>query len=162
MPTVIRVLSLLICLAVACRIESDAGQQTMRAAQQDSIRESAFRYVFRNNASGQQQTAHALCISIQEHDPPLSLLARFRDERIPVLPVSACSLRGLNGVLVRATGQEALAFDMTSEIYWSSNSEVYVDGSYVEAPLSAGGYTWRLIRRGNSWIVTSARMRWIS
>jgi hypothetical protein len=162
MRIVVRVSSLLLCLAAGCRLESDAGQQTMRAAQQDNIRESAFRYVFRNNAPGQQQTAHALCISIQERDPPSSFLARFCDERIPVLPVSACSLRGQKGVLVRATGQEGLWFDMTSEIYWSGNSEVYVDGGYVEAPMSAGGYTWRLIRRGNSWAVTSGRMRWIS
>ena len=162
MRLTIRVLKLSLGLAIALRIESDVSQQRMRDAQQDNIRESAYRYLFRNNDSGLQQTARVFCISIQERDPSPSFLARFRNERIPVIPLNACSWRGLGGVSVRSSGEEGLWFDMTAGIYWTNSFEVYVDGSYYEAPLSAAGYTWRLIRRGNSWVVVFERMKWIS
>jgi len=134
----------------------------MRSAQEENIREAAFRYLFRHNASGLQQDARVFCLSIHDRDPKDAFLARFHDVKARILPRSACSVGGLNGVHDRQRWEEGLMFDLATEIYWSSDDEAYVDGTYYAAPLSAAGYTWRLRRHGMNWIVVSARMLWIS
>jgi hypothetical protein len=134
----------------------------MRPAQEENIREAAFRYLFRHNASGLQQDARVFCLSVHDRDPKDAFLARFHDVKARILPRSACSFEGLDVVHDRERRDEGLLFDVVAEVYWSSDDEAFVDGSYYEAPLSAGGYTWRLRRHGLKWIVESARMLWIS
>jgi hypothetical protein len=162
MRTFIHALLFSMTLLGACQMESDVSRQGMRTGQQENIREAAFRYLFHHNASGLQQTARAFCLSIQERDPTPAFLERFHDERISVLPLSACSQEGWRGVHVRKSGDEAIWFDLAAQPYWSTNFEVFIDGSYYEAPLSSAGYTWRLVRHNISWGIASGRMLWIS
>jgi hypothetical protein len=142
-------------------LSTDADRKHVRAAQEDNIREAVFRYVFLHNASGLQQNAQVFCLSVNGRDPTAMFMSRFRNEKPRVLRSSECAKEGWNGVRDRETGEEGLLFDLAG-IYWYSDDEVFADGSYYSAPLSAAGYSWRVLREGSGWIVKSEHMHWIS
>lgn len=142
-------------------MSTDADRKHIRAAQEDNIREAVFRYVFLHNASGLQQDARVFCLSVNGYDPSDMFMFRFRNEKPRVLRSSECVKGGWSGVRDRETGEEGLLFELT-DVYWYSDDEVYVDGIYYSAPLSAAGYSWRVLQERSGWIVKSEHMHWIS
>jgi hypothetical protein len=154
-------LAFIIFLFSAAIMSTDADRTRIRTAQEDNIREAAFRYLFLHNASGLQQAAQVFCLSVNGRDPADMFMSRFRNEKPRVLRSSDCSKGGWNGVRDRRTGEEGLLFELT-DVYWYSDDEVYVDGSYYSAPLSAAGYSWRVLHERSGWVVRSEHTHWIS
>lgn len=154
-------LAFIVFLFVNAILSTDADRNHVRAAQQDNIREAVFRYVFLHNASGLQQDARVFCLSVNGRDPTAMFMSRFRNEKPRVIRSSECAKGGWSGVRGRETGEGGLLFELT-EIYWYSDTEVYVDGRYYFAPLSAAGYSWRAVHERSGWIVRSEHMHWIS
>ncbi len=137
-----------------------------RSAQEDDIREAVFRYQFEHNASGTQQTAQFYCLSLGEYskdiDPDDGLMQRFQGHKPAVKKVSQCICSPEVGVKDKEIGQSGgLVFRVTS-IRWISNTEVEVEGGYYEGGLSASGNVYQVVRKGNQWVVTDDKMRWIS
>ncbi len=124
------------------------------------VREATFRYMFKKNASGQQQKAHVYCIAFDAQDPPPEFVARLADVRPVVKPVSACD-HSQNGVFDKATKQSGLVFRV-GDVTWQDADHAEIGGGYYEAGLSASGNTYDLERRSGVWVVVKDLMNWIS
>jgi hypothetical protein len=114
-----------------------------------SIYEAVFRHQFESNSSGMKSAAPAYFLSIEGRDPPADLLNRFAGNQPPVRPGSEYQM-GL-GLLFHVDGIREI-----------DPATIEVDGGYHEAELSSSGNTYRVQRRGGSWIVISDEMHWIS
>jgi hypothetical protein len=114
-----------------------------RVGQEDDIREAVFRHQFEHNASGQQKTAHAYCLSImageKDSHPPPQFIKRFAHHKPPVRKWSACHWT-TQQVVENRMGRSALIFRV-AEIKWISDSEVTVHGGYEEGNVSSSGNT---------------------
>lgn len=126
------------------------------------VRVAAFRYMFKHNASAGQQTVSAYCIGIGDNDPPAEFLARLRDVRPTVKPLSACSASASAGVIDKSTGKRGLMFRVDEEIRWVNADHAEIDGGYYEAGLSASGNTYFAQRKNGHWVVLKDVMHWIS
>jgi hypothetical protein len=84
-----------------------------RLGQEEDIREAVFRHQFDRNASGQQKTAHAYCLSImvggKDLDPPVEFIKRFAHHKPPVRKWSACHWTSIP-VVGNLFGRSALIF----------------------------------------------------
>ncbi|MGC3992134.1 MAG: hypothetical protein QM796_21060 [Chthoniobacteraceae bacterium] len=133
-----------------------------RLGEEDNIKEAVFRYLFGDNASGQQNTVAAYFISVNgDKDPDDAFLARFAKHIPPVKKESASSRGEGSVVLDKATGQHGLSFYLGG-IRWVSDSKVEVDGGYYEANLSASGNVYEVVHTAKRWVVTKNTMTWIS
>jgi len=138
-----------------------------RASQVDDIREAAFRYQFRKNASGLQQKAKVYFLSVRNaqdeknHDPDEAFMKRFADHKPRVAKASEAHASSEGGVRDMKTGERGLLFDL-GEIRWISDDTVEIDGGYYEGGLSASGNTYFLKKKTGKWIVERDRMHWIS
>jgi hypothetical protein len=127
----------------------------------DDVREATLRYLFLHNGSGAQQHAGVYCIDLDDHDPPAAFVARFADVAPPVKAASACKTGEYGEVLDRATGKRGIGFHL-GEISWPGDGRVYIDASYVEGSVDAGGYVCAVERRDGVWVVAGARGTWVS
>lgn len=137
-------------------------QPSARPADQFDVLEAVFRHQFDKNASGQQRNVEYFFLSLDHGaDPPAALLARFKNERPRVLPVSMAGPSHGSGVKHKEDGKSGLIFNIT-RIAWLDANTAEVEGGYYEAGLSASGNTYRVERRDGKWVVTGDKMNWIS
>jgi hypothetical protein len=134
-----------------------------RASQEDDIREAVFRWQFNHNASGQQWTASAYFLEVNQGDgePSDEFMRRFADHKPPARKKSACRTSFREGVVDKKTGGKGLIFSVTSMI-WISDTEVVVAGGYYEANLSASWNTYTLKKDKGKWKVTNDKLEGIS
>jgi hypothetical protein len=135
--------------------------EAMSSRERD-VREAALRYMFRKNASGQQQQAHVYCIGfVDDTDPPAEFIARLGDVRPIVKPLSACDASAEDGVTDKASGQHGLEFRI-DQVRWIDADHAEIEGGYYEGSLSASGNTYYLQRKHRAWVVVKDVMHWIS
>jgi hypothetical protein len=125
------------------------GEQSAIGATELAVAEAMFRHLIAANASGGGRDARAYFLSIEDRDPPDELLARFAAQRPPVRPGSQFTPG--EGLLLEVRGIRQL--DATS---------AEAIGEYYEANLSAGGGTYRLRRRAETWVVVAGGIEWLS
>ena len=126
-----------------------------------NVAEAVFRHQFDHNASGLRRDADYFFIALDKGDPPQALLARFANERPPVLPASLAASSAGGGIKHKDSGGRGLIFRIGS-IKWPDANTAEVEGGYYEAGLSSSGNVYRVERRGGKWFVTKDEMRWIS
>ena len=137
-------------------------QPTPRAADRLDVLEAVFRHQFNKNASGGQRNVEYFFLSLDGRaDPPPELLARFKDQKPIVLPLSMATASPAPGVKHKDLGGRGLIFRITS-IAWLDQDTAEVEGGYYEAGLSASGNTYRVKRANGAWKVIDDRMNWIS
>lgn len=145
----------------------DRGGEAGDAAPSDeaAVLEAVFRYQFEHNDSGLKAGAAAYCLCVpgeggKERDPGQALLDRFKEQKPPAAPCSACAFAE-GRVVEKKSGQPALTF-YVSRVRWLSAGEAEVEGGYREANLSASGNRYRVVRKDEGWVVADARQQWIS
>jgi len=125
------------------------------------VAEAVLRHQFDHNASGAQRNADYFFIFLEKGDPPPALLARFANEKPPVLPASLATSSAFEGVKHKESGGRGLIFRISS-IKWLDANTAEVEGGYYEAGLSSSGNVYRVERRSGKWSVTKDEMQWIS
>jgi hypothetical protein len=135
-----------------------------RLGQEDDIREAVFRHRFDHNASGQQKTAHAYCLSImvgeKDSDPLEQFMKRFAHHKPPVRKWSACHWTSIQ-VVENRFGRAALIFSV-AQVNWISDTEVTMGGRYEEGNVSSSGNTYTVKKQNGRWTVTNDQMAIIS
>jgi hypothetical protein len=134
-----------------------------RAANEQDIYATVFRYLFDHNASGQQKGSNVYCLSMGEKnvDPSDGFMRRFTGHEPPVRKASDCSVASFSQVVDRRTGKPGLMFRVTG-IVWISSTEVTVYGGYEEANMSASGNSYTVKKENGKWKVTKEGIGWIS
>lgn len=135
-----------------------------RAANEQDIYATVFRYLFDHNASGQQKDSNVYCLSMGEKngDPSDKFMYRFAGDKPPVRKASECNVIASRGTVVDGrTGKPGLMFRVTG-IVWISSTEVTVDGGYEEGNMSASGNTYTVKKENGKWKVTNEGIGWIS
>jgi hypothetical protein len=177
-PTRLMLALLAACAAPACDSRSGNGggasqppviprpesttQPSARPADQLDVIEAVFRHQFGKNASAGQWNVDYFFLSLAGGaDPPAALLARFKDEKPKVLPVSLVGPDQGTGVKHKELGGRGLIF-FVHDIRWLGPDEAEVGGGYYEANLSSSGNTYRVERRGGKWAVTDDTLNVIS
>jgi hypothetical protein len=115
-------------IMVFCVAVCITGQtQAANPAEEDSIRETVFRYQF--DHTGQQKKAMVYCLSLSEKgiDPPDLFILRFGRHSPPVRKLSECTVSPLDGVKDKRIGIHGLLF-FVADIRWLSNSKAEVSG----------------------------------
>ena len=130
--------------------------KSLTAAELDDIREAVFRHQFHNNASGQQQLAHAYFLSVEDgKDPDDRFMDRFKDHQPAVKKNSQAKgefkKEGLDGLMFHIEGIRQIG-----------PNKVEVAGGYYESALSSSGNVYTVKRFKNKWIVIRNQMLWIS
>jgi hypothetical protein len=153
-------------IMVFCVAVCITGQtQAANPAEEDSIRETVFRYQFDHNGAGQQKKAMVYCLSLgdldKKIDPSDAFIDRFRHHSPPIRKSSECKIDALGGVRDARIGMRGLLF-YVAEIRWLSSAKVEVSGGYYQDGLSASGNIYTVIHRNGSWTVTHEKLKWIS
>ena len=126
------------------------------------IAESVLRSLYGDNASAEQSNKVGASLCIEEKDPPLDFIAKFKDLNPPAFPCSASEFNEKQGELVmRGTTKPMISFSV-KEIRILSSTEAVAVGGYYEAGLSSGGYTFKLTKINGRWVVKDQQMDWIS
>lgn len=138
------------------------------------VRESAIRWLFHHNHSGQQDNLKVCFIGLGTtfdphdgdfgpHDPPSGFVDRFADFPVPMLPVSARTNApvGMGGHVTDAAGNPGLILGAGNVKRWSLGL-VICRGLYFEGGLSSAGYDIFVLRLPFAWVPVWARIRWIS
>ena len=106
----------------------------------------------------------AFCVQIRSSarsgpvDPDASLLARFRDDRPPVKPGSACDVRDWK-VYDRSSGKPAVILDVGPVVRQRGSSKAEVSGAPYVGGQVARENLYRLKLRGKAWIVYDVRIK---
>jgi hypothetical protein len=118
---------------------------------------------FRNNASGQQESAGVYCLEVGEHrDPSDQFMRRFDGYKPPVRKASECSIHGFEGVVTDIrTGKTGLILKV-DDIKWLSDTEVEVWGGYYEGNLGASGDSYKVVKQRGKWQVVDHKIHSIS
>ena len=126
------------------------------------IAESVLKSLYGDNASAEQSNKVGASLCIEEKDPPLEFIAKFKDLNPPAFPCSASEFNEKQGELVmRGTTKPMISFSV-KEIKILSSTEAVAVGGYYEAGLSSGGYTFKLTKIHGRWVVKDQQMDWIS
>ena len=112
-----------------------------------------YRYLFANNASGQQDDAATYCIGVgarPELDDPSPALQAALSDVAKVEPASTCQV----GERVTDTdGRPSLVFNLTP-LGCDGPDNCLFEGGYYEANLSASNGRYRARKAGGEWQVT--------
>ena len=150
--------------------------QPAHSADDLAIFEAVFRHQFRNNVSGQRDVAYFFLtlstspdrrtddyfpISLHEADPPPELLNRFKHEDVKVLGASLARTGLLTHVRHKDTEEDGLIFYIVDVVRLEKDT-AEVRGGYYANGRSSSGNTYRVVRSGGRWVVTSESMNWIS
>jgi hypothetical protein len=109
----------------------------------------------------------AFCVQIRASaraepvDPDASLLARFRDDRPPVKPGSACDVKDWK-VYDRSTGRPAVILDVGPVVRQRGSSRAEVSGAPYVGGQVARENLYRLKLRGKTWIVYDVRIKMVT
>jgi hypothetical protein len=138
------------------------------------VRESAIRWLFRHNHSGQQTQLKVCFIGVGTtfdpqdenfgpQDPPTGFVERFSDFPVPTFPVSASTNApgGIGGHVADKAGKPGLIFAAGNVRRWSLGF-VVCRGLYYEGGLSSAAYDIFILRLPFAWVPVWARMLWIS
>jgi hypothetical protein len=142
-------------------LASGASANSGRNSELDAIYEVSFRYMFSNNASGQQKSAGVYCLAVGGEDPAAEFLARFAGFHPPIRKASDCTASIEEGVLEKATGVRGLQFRI-DEIRNKTSTTAEVIGGYYEGGLSSSGNVYFLEKKDGLWVVVRDVMEWIS
>lgn len=135
-----------------------AGNAEKTAA---DIRFALANYIFKNNASGGQQSVDFYFLEIAGKDPGEEFLERFAGHNPVVLPASLANASNVKGVSHKEKNGVGLIFTIGT-FEWVTDSEVNVTWGYYEDGLSASGNTATLKFKKNRWVVTNDEMHWIA
>jgi hypothetical protein len=139
---------------------ASAAEEASGAPAIDDVAEVVLRHLFRNNASGAQQTVGVYCLEVRKSDPDDAFLARFHDITKPVRKASDCEVSS-QGVFEKATHRSGLLFRVES-VAWTDADGAKARGGYYAGSESASGNTYWLQRRAGAWRVVKDVMDWIS
>jgi hypothetical protein len=143
---------------------SPAGTEYEAAERPDEdLQEAALRWAFANAETDLEDPA-VYCIAASPGplddgvDPDAGFLARFRQQSIPVRPVSACRFEGdvMHIVVDRASGSFGLLFTV-SPVLWESRDRGMVPIGYLQGGLWGAGWECVVERDGEDWIVPRCR-----
>jgi hypothetical protein len=144
---------------------TSAAASTSELSADDQVREAVFRHLFTHNSSGMKDRAAVYFLSLAEigksKDPSPALMARFAQQEPRVEAVSRARVSPDEGVRHRDTGEPGLVFRVTA-IKRVSDGVVDVECGYYEGNMSSSGNTYRVERKSGVWVVTDAKMEWIS
>jgi len=125
-------------------------------ADKENIYERVLRHMFEHNESALQQNARVFCISFPDGaDPPSAFIARFKDNKIPVKPVSDCHVDGIkdgSGVRDKSNGERGIIFRVDA-IHWIDSKHPVVNGGYHEGNVSGSVNNYYLERKTSHWKV---------
>jgi hypothetical protein len=154
-----------VAFAAACSGPSNAGQLISKQPINPDIAEAVFRHQF---AQGPWVRVAAYCIGLSQEenhagdmDPPPVFILRFADILPPVKARSQCETSYQHGATVKATGERALIFTITS-MKCTSDTACEVKASYYAGPLAAAGWTYSMVSHGGKRGVTKGVMGWVS
>jgi hypothetical protein len=138
----------------------------VRVAEEHEIAEEVLRWLIVDLAKRPNWHVYVktVCVGVREKDPSARLIANLpRRGGAMVKARSECAWSEAHGHMVDKTNSaQAISLDV-DKITWQSGDRVSAIGEYSEASLSAGGYTFQLVReKPGWWRVRSARMDWIS
>jgi hypothetical protein len=135
-----------------------------RSEREQDVAEIVLRDMIEKQRGRPGWTTHvgAVCLAIRNQDPSPIFLERFAALLPPAKPASACAWSGTFGHVVDSeTGKPAIVLEV-SGIKWHTGSHATVTCSYLQARLSAGGYTYDVVRSGSGWRVRWTRMEYIA
>jgi hypothetical protein len=141
----------------------DAGAAANLASSDEmDIAESVLKSLYGDNASAEQSNKVGASLCFEEKDPPSEFIARFKGLNPPAFPCSASEFNEKRGELVmRGTTKPMISFSV-KDIKILSSTEAVAVGGYYEAGLSSGGYTFKLTKIKDKWVVEDQQMNWIS
>lgn len=131
------------------------------AKTEEDICEAVFRCILDDDGSTLVKEAKVYFLEIRGADPTPQLLSRFADRRPPVKPVSAAAPERKNGVTDRATGERGLILRIDG-IVREEDGDSTVRAGYYFASLGAAGNFYKVVRRGDAWMVVRIAPEWIS
>jgi hypothetical protein len=119
--------SLLLAAMAAALPAQKAGDESARAAQEDDIRETVFRYQFKNA----EISAAYHFIAFEDKSPPETFLRRFKDDDPPVRPLSDARIekKPIRTVVNKKDEQGGIIFHV-GQIKWISDVKADIQGSY--------------------------------
>ena len=126
------------------------------------IAEAVLRSLYGDNASVDQANKVSASLCINGQDPSPEFLGRFNGLLPTPLPCSSSLYSEKLGKLVkRGTAEPMISFSV-SEIKLVSPTSATAIGRYYEAPLSSGGYSFKLSKVDGKWLVQEHSMDWIT
>ncbi len=154
-------LSLIIAGILAVSCQREIPHEPNPSAAENDIREAVFRYQFKHNKSGGQQSVDYYFLDLGPEGATPEFMARFDGHSPTVLPVSKATASPSEGVSHKDHGGRGLILKVGA-IQWIDERTVDVEGGYYEAGLSASGNTYRVEWTSGKWTVTNDTMHWIS
>jgi hypothetical protein len=147
-------------------------------AQEDDIREVAFRYLFKIPGELQGKCAGAFYLAYRESpgkrkDPDERFMQRLASNVPMVKKASQCTLAigtficcngdtyREYGVVDKQTGKTGIELSV-GEINWLRSDVVIIEGRSYEYDLGSSGWLFYLIKEGNSWVMKEERLLWVS
>jgi hypothetical protein len=146
-------LSLLLAAMAAALPAQKAGDESARAAQEDDIRETVFRYQFKNA----EISAAYHFIAVDEKNPTEAFLKRFKDDYPPVRPLSESRIekKPIRTVVDKKDEQGGIIFHV-GHIKWVSDVKADVEGSYDCGDNCEGASgTYHAVKQDGHWGVDS-------
>ena len=126
------------------------------------IAETVLKSVYGYNASVEQSNKVGASLCIDEKDPPLEFIAKFKGLDPPAFPCSASEFNEKRRELVMRGTTKPMISSSVKEIKILSATEAVAVGGHYEAGLSSGGYTFKLTKVNGRWVVKGQQMDWIS
>lgn len=145
--------SLLLAAMAAALTAQKAGDESARAAQEDDIRETVFRYQFKNA----EISAAYHFIAIDDKNPTEAFLRRFKDNDPPVRPLSDSRIekKPIRTVVSKKDEQGGIIFRV-GQIKWISDVKADVQGSYDCGDNCEGASgTYHTVKQDGRWAVDS-------
>lgn len=146
-------LSLVLAAAAATLPAQKPADDSARFAQEDDVRESVFRYQFKN--TGISAAYHF--IALDDKSPSDVFLKRFKDDDPPVRPISESHIekKPIRTVVDKRDGQSGIIFNV-GHITWISDVKADVEGSYDCGDNCEGASgIYHATKQGDHWTVDS-------
>ena len=144
---------LLICIPILAGCSSEPFKPS--TDQRNEAFEVFFSALIASNGSASMARKSAIVLCFPKHtDPDPEFLSRFSSRPIPILPCSAATRgpRPTNEVILISSGGPAIELRVDAA-YFSSDSQVAVEGGYAEATLSFASYRLEMKKRHGVWVI---------
>jgi len=135
-----------------------------QAELQNDVFEIFFTTLIGSNGSANMSRQSAIALCFPKHsDPDPEFLKRFSNQSTPIVPCSA----GARGpapayeAILRTSGAPAIQLSIDA-VYFSSDSEVAIEGGYYEASLSGAGWRFELEKKHGKWVIVKHYMMGVS
>ncbi len=140
--------------AVAAALPAQkAADNSSHSAQEDDLRETVFRYQFKN--TGLNVSYHF--IAIDDKSPSDAFVKRFKDDDPPVRPISESHIekKPIRTVVSKKNGENGIIF-REGRIKWISDVKADVEGGYECGDNCAGASgVYHAVKQDGRWTVES-------